>query len=194
LTVRKLIQWLEQIRAVQRAEHHIRFWLWLWLNMGGQAAVLERRCSGRPVVWIPAPQALPSNFVHQPLPHPIMRVFYACGYIGIVTTSLVLLSPIFIPVGSAVHTTQLLKKLVAREESQRALSLVPLSAQFAAKLFKTAIKITLRLGVKAFGVLFFLFLLCIELISELLPPLDSTSSSSSSASTSTTPGPSRMPL
>jgi hypothetical protein len=197
--------------------------------MGGQAAVLERKCRGRMQVWIPPPQALPPNFVsvHELLPHPIVRIFYACGYIGIVTTSSILLSPIFIPVFLAAQTVELLARLAALAKPQLllaiddaiwllelqvwflgniieehtkfeelaarlvllALSLVRLSATLTTRLCKEALVIPLRLLVKIFGVLFFLSLLSIEVISELLP-LDSTSSSS--ASVSTTSRPSRM--
>jgi hypothetical protein len=197
--------------------------------MGGQAVVLEKRCRGRVQVWIPPPQALPPNFVsvHGPLPHPIVRIFYACGYICIVTTGFILLSPIIVPVGFALQTAQLLERLAARAKPQLllaiddaiwllelqiwflgkvieehtklenlaarlvflAVSLLRLSATLTITLSKKALVIPLRLLVKIFGVLFFLFLLSVELISELLP-LDSISSSSASACT--TSRPSRM--
>jgi hypothetical protein len=87
--------------------------------------VLEKRCRGRVQVWIPPPQALPPNFVsvHGPLPHPIVRIFYACGYICIITTGFILISPIIVPVGFALQTAQLLERLAARAKPQLLLAI-----------------------------------------------------------------------
>jgi hypothetical protein len=72
-----------------------------------------------------SPQALPPNFVsvHGPLPHPIVRIFYACGYICIVTTGFILISPILALVTLVGQTVELLERLAARAKPQLLLAI-----------------------------------------------------------------------